>query len=127
MIAWFLLDLLCLNTNFFIPCFFLIGYLKIKKVDIFAIICIAIFYDMILYQSKGTMLCLLAILMMIKKLLPQKTNQYLQLNILILSFLFLILWRNHYPIFFLWDKKIFNTLILINLGYFLFIKSPKNS
>ena len=115
---WLLFDFFLWSSSNFIPCFFLVGFVRTKKLDLFAVLSFFVLYDLWIYQTYGQITLLLLLLNLLKKYLPLKPNSLLKFNIIVLFFFLGLMLLNHLSFLFLFEKKVIMTILFLNLFNF---------
>lgn len=113
-----LMDFFLINSQQFIPSFFLIGFTREKKTSILSFFTYFIIYDLWIYQTFGKMTLLLIFLILVKKFIF-KHHPIIQFNLIIFLFFSGLIFLNHLSLQFLLEKKIWTTFILLNLCHIL--------
>lgn len=120
MIPLMLLDIILSNNTTYIPCFFLVGFYKDKKISLLEYTTIFLVMDLWIYKTKG-FFCILLLLLNLIKERKNKKNIF-KFNIILVIFFSLIILKNKYSLFLILDRKILFSLFLANLLYISFPK-----
>lgn len=124
MIFFFLIDILIFLTTSMIPCFFLVGFVREKKLSYWTIFTCILFYDGLLSLTNGLFLGIFLILFFIKKSLEKKKiNPLIELNFLQIIFFLLILVASQTQLHFFFSWKVGEAFVYNNMLLFLLIKT----
>lgn len=115
MIYWLLFDFFLYGSNNFIPCFFLIGLAKERKINFFAIFSFFLLYDCLIYQSYGKITLIIILLQVLKKYLPK--SSFVKFNLIVILFLSSLIILNQVSFSLLISQKVLITMLLLNLFY----------
>ncbi len=120
---WFLLDVLFLFHPSFFPCFFLLGFVTDKRISIFSIFTVSLFFDWMVYQTKYIFLLGLLLLWGLKYCFRFfRIPVFLQYSFFFFSFfLYLSFWGLRFIHLSFWYSLFFSFAITI-FCLFCFIK-----
>lgn len=125
MSTFLILDFLLILNPHIIPCFFLLGFIKEKKISLFSIITACLLFDWIIYNTKYIFLLGILFLTILNLFLKRiKLNPYIQYLVLFISFFLFLKIISHQP--FLVFVKLQNiTTLIVSYILIFFIIKPK--